>query len=184
MSISTLSSKNSKKARLPSGKKEIRFRQSVTVRRPAGELYRFWRNLSNLPRIMRHLKEVTVTGPQTSHWVAKAPAGRKVSWDARITQDEPDRWLAWKSEPDADVENEGVVSFNPGPTVHETIVTVELAYAPPGGKIGELVAWLYGEEPEQQVSEDLERFRFFMEDESFAEAGKKMPNTKPREFSQ
>jgi uncharacterized membrane protein len=160
----TTSTASRKSVRTPSGSKEIRFRESVAVRRPADDLYAFWRDLSNLPRIMSHLKKVTVTGPLTSHWVAKAPAGREVSWDARIIADEPARWLAWRSEPGAGVENEGVVSFTPGETVHETIVTVELAYIPPGGWLGEWIARLYGEEPEQQVSEDLARFRFFMED--------------------
>ena len=161
MSLSALSRT---KVKTPSGKKEIRLRESVSIRRPADELYAFWRDLANLPRIMSHLKEVRVTGPSTSHWIAKAPGGREVSWDARLVEDSDGRWLAWKSEPGADVENAGVVAFNPGETVHETIVTVDLSYVPPAGVLGEFIAKLFGEEPGQQISEDLARFRFFMED--------------------
>src|SRR5216117_2006610 len=50
-------------------------RKSITVRRSPDEVYRFWRNFENLPRFMKHLESVRVTGSRRSHWKAKAPAG-------------------------------------------------------------------------------------------------------------
>ena len=49
--------------------------QAVTIHRPRGELFRFWRQLDNLPRFMDNLESVTVLDSRRSHWVAKGPAG-------------------------------------------------------------------------------------------------------------
>ena len=139
------------------------FRRTVTIRRPAAELYAFWRQLSDLPLFMRHLESVTVTGPETSHWVAKAPAGQTAAWDARIIHAVEGESLSWESLPGSQVENRGTVTFRPGPTDRGTEVTVDLAYAPPAGKPGKFIASLFGEEPEQQVIDDLIRFQALME---------------------
>jgi uncharacterized membrane protein len=42
-------------------------------------------------------------------------------------------------------------------------VRVTLTYEPPAGKLGALIAKLFGEEPSQQVAEDLRRFKSLME---------------------
>jgi uncharacterized membrane protein len=139
------------------------FRRTVTIRRPAAELFAFWRELAHLPLFMRHLDSVTVTGPETSHWVAKAPAGQTAAWDARITGEVEGQSLSWESIPGSQVENRGTVTFQPGPTDRGTEVTVAIAYAPPAGKPGQFIASLFGEEPEQQVSDDLIRFQALME---------------------
>jgi hypothetical protein len=43
------------------------------------------------------------------------------------------------------------------------VVHVEMQYKPPAGVIGTKVAKLFGEEPEQQLEEDLRRFKQLME---------------------
>src|SRR2546423_9666705 len=68
---------------VPSGK-GIKVEKSVTINKSPEELYRFWRNFENLPRFMNHLESVTKSGEGRSHWVAKAPAGRTVEWDAEV----------------------------------------------------------------------------------------------------
>ena len=138
-------------------------KQVVTVDRSPDELYRMWRNFENLPRFMRHLESVQVTGTDRSHWKAKAPAGQTVEWDAEITEDRPNELIAWRSLAGADVENAGVVRFTPATGGRGTWVQVELEYAAPGGKAGALVAKLFGEEPEKQVYDDLRAFKQVME---------------------
>ena len=44
-----------------------------------------------------------------------------------------------------------------------TMVSVVLDYSPPAGKVGQWIAKLFGEEPEQQVREDLRNFKRTME---------------------
>jgi uncharacterized membrane protein len=93
----------------------VRTKRSVTVRRPVEEVYGFWRDFENLPRFMRHLESVTVTGEGRSHWKALAPAGQTVEWDAETTADEPNERIAWRSLPGAAVYNAGEVRFQPAP---------------------------------------------------------------------
>jgi uncharacterized membrane protein len=126
-------------------------------------VYAFWRNFENLPRFMRHLESVTCDGPQKSHWVARAPAGRRVSWDAEVVDEQPNSRIAWRSLEDADVRNAGTVEFERAPGGRGTNIRVSLSYVPPGGKVGAVIAKLFGEEPGQQVHEDLRRLKQLLE---------------------
>lgn len=141
----------------------IRIEKEVTIQRPADELYRYWRNLENLPRIMSYLDSVRVIDPQRSHWVAQAPAGMKVEWDAEIINEVENEVIGWRSVRGADVDNAGSVRFEPAPSGQGTIVRVNLKYNPPAGKLGAVVAKLYGTDPEQTVEQDLREFKRYME---------------------
>ena len=141
----------------------IKVEKSVTVNRPPEEVYRFWRDFQNLPRFMNHLESVTDLGNGRSHWVAKAPAGKTVEWDAEVYNEKENELIAWRSLEGADVDNAGSVRFEPAPEGRGTTVRVTLKYDPPAGKIGSLIAKLWGEEPSQQIEEDLRRFKQVME---------------------
>jgi uncharacterized membrane protein len=141
----------------------IKVEKSVTINQPAERLFQYWRNFENLPQIMQHLEAVQVLNEQRSHWRAKAPAGMTVEWDAEIITEEPNRLLGWRSVGDAQIPNAGSVRFDPLPNDRGTIVKVALSYEPPGGKLGAWLAKLFGEEPEQQVADDLRRFKQMME---------------------
>jgi len=147
---------------VPSGK-GIKVEKSVVINKSPEELYRFWRNFENLPRFMNHLESVTTYGEGRSHWVAKAPAGKTVEWDAEVYNEKEGELIAWRSLEGADVDNAGSVRFDHSPDGQGTMVRVTLKYDPPAGKIGSLVAKLFGEEPSQQIEEDLQRFKQVME---------------------
>lgn len=140
----------------------ILVRCAMTINRPIEEVYRFWRNFENLPRLMQHLEAVTVNNGR-SHWIAKAPFDRMVEWDAVITEEQENERIAWRSVEGADIRNQGEVRFRPAPGNQGTEVEVTLHYEPPGGSLGAAVAKLLGEEPDSQVREDLRRFKEFME---------------------
>jgi uncharacterized membrane protein len=137
--------------------------KSVTIKCPREEVYRFWRNLENLPRFMIHLESVKVTGDGRSHWTAKAPAGTQVEWDAEIVTDQPGTLLAWRSVAGSVVPNEGTVRFADAPADRGTEVRVALQYDPPAGGVGAIIAKLFGEEPGQQIADDMRRFKQVME---------------------
>lgn len=143
--------------------KGIHVTHSVTIMKPAAELYQFWRKLDNLPQFMEHLKDVQRLDDKRSHWVAVGPLNYSVEWDAEIINDEPDRLIAWKSIGNAEVDNSGSVRFIPAPGDRGTEVQVTLDYIPPAGKAGALIAKLFGREPDLQVKEDLRKFKQLME---------------------
>ena len=137
--------------------------RTVTINRPREELYAFWRDFRNLPRFMENIEAVTVSDDRRSHWVVKAPGGATVEWDAVITQDEPGRLLAWESDENADIKNSGLIEFRDAPPGRGSEVTATLAYDPPGGDIGKLIAKLFQREPKVQSRHDLRRFKQLME---------------------
>jgi uncharacterized membrane protein len=141
----------------------IHVAESMTINRSPWDLYRFWRDFQNLPQFMRHVESVRVMNDRKSHWVIRAPAGSTVEWDAEIINDEPNALIAWRSLANANVDNAGSVRFVPGPEGRGTVVRVVIDYIPPAGKLGQWVASLFGTDPEQQVREDLRRFKQLME---------------------
>jgi len=141
----------------------IRVAQSVTINRSPEEIYRFWRDLQNLPRFMKHLESVRWIEGGRSRWAAKAPAGTTVEWDAEITEDRPNELIAWRSLEGSDVDNVGSVRFQRAPGGRGSIVKVEMRYRPPAGVVGATVAKLLGKDPGGQIKDDLRRFKQIIE---------------------
>jgi uncharacterized membrane protein len=150
-------------AERPRPGKGVTVAEAITVARPPDAVYHFWRDFRNLPQFMEHLEAVQVTDDRHSHWRARAPAGTTVEWDAEIVDDRPNELIAWRSVERADVPNRGTVRFRPAPGGRGTEIHVSLQHDPPGGKIGALVARLFGEEPSQQVRSDLRRLKQVLE---------------------
>lgn len=141
----------------------IKVEKTVTINKSADELYRYWRNFENLPHFMKHLKSVTVYNDKRSHWIASAPLGNNVEWDAEIINERENELIAWASVEGADIENSGFVRFKSAPANRGTEVKVVLEYNPPGGALAAAFAKLFGEEPKQQIGDDLRRFKQIME---------------------
>ncbi|WP_347057788.1 SRPBCC family protein [Blastococcus sp. HT6-30] len=137
---------------------------ATTVNRSPQEVYDRWRDFSRLPEFMAHVREVrTLDGGTRSHWVAEAPGRRTVEWDAEVVEDSPGERIRWRSLAGAGIENAGWVEFRPAPGDRGTEVRVRLAYAQPGGRLGKVVAGMFGQSPEQQVRDDLTRFKQVVE---------------------
>ncbi len=140
----------------------IHVSKDITIERPLLEVFRFWSNFENLPRFMQHLESVTLHQDGCSHWVAKAPLGMHVEWDADIVDFEANKLISWRSRPGSVVPNEGCVRFNAN-SDGSTAVHVSLDYHPPAGAIGATIARVFGAAPEVQVEDDLKHFKEIME---------------------
>lgn len=142
----------------------IRVDEAITINRPREEVYRFWRDLSNLSQFMENLESVSaVNGGNRSHWVAKGPRGKSIEWDAEIINEKENELIAWRSLEGADIPNAGSVHFEDVPGGRGTQVNVELQYAPPGGSVGAFVARVFGEDASSQIREDLRRLKTRLE---------------------
>jgi len=148
---------------LSNGHKGIQAKASCIVNKNPDEVYRYWRDFQNLARFMEHLESVEEFSDGRSHWVAKGPAGTKVEWEATIVADEPGNLITWRSLENSDVDHAGAVRFERAPGDRGTIVKVNFQYNPPAGIAGASVAKLFGEEPEQQLDDDLRRFKQILE---------------------
>ncbi len=142
----------------------ITVEQTVTVDRPAAEVYQAWRHLENLPRFMPHLAAVTAGADGRSHWVAKGPFGGTLEWDAEIINELDSKLIAWRSLGATAVPAAGFVRFAAAPDGAEsTVVTAALDYRPRRGAAGSTLATLLRRQPHQQVAADLRRFKTLLE---------------------
>ncbi|HYC54982.1 MAG TPA: SRPBCC family protein [Candidatus Binatia bacterium] len=141
----------------------IKVERSIVIERSPQELYWFWRNFENLPRFMDHLQEVHVDPDGVSHWTASGPAGTSFHWQAEVYNEKENEMIAWRSLPGSDVDHAGSVHFEPSTQAGATCVRVYLKYDPPAGLVGAAVAKLFGEEPGQQIEDDLHTLKRVME---------------------
>jgi uncharacterized membrane protein len=144
------------------GKQNVRAEAEVVVRRPREELYRIWRNVENLPVFMDHLVTVVELNDTTSRWVAKAPAGMIITWDARIVNDIENELIAWETLEGSGVDNAGSVHFEDEGN-GATRIRVLLRYDPPADLFGAFVAKIFGNDPQKGIEMDLLRFNRIME---------------------
>ncbi len=144
------------------GKFNVRVDSNIHVARPRAEIYRIWRNLENLPVFMEHLLSVHEIDDRRSLWVARAPAGTVIKWDAEIIKDVPDELIAWQSLEGSGVDNAGSVHFDDAPE-GGTDIRIVLRYDPPGDMLGVWIAKLFRNDPQAQIEQDLLRFKAIME---------------------
>lgn len=135
---------------------------AVTINRPVAELYAFWRDFPNLATFMENVERIDALDDTRSRWVVKAPAGKTVEWVSRVTEQAANRLIAWEAEADAEVPNSGRVEFRDA-GARGTVVTATIAYDPPAGFIGKVVAKMFQREPAIQARRDLRRFKQLME---------------------
>ncbi len=137
----------------------VKVEHSVTVMRPAAELYAFWRDPANVPRVLEFVDSVHAASDTTAHWRARGPGGTTIEWEAEIINDIPNELLAWKSVGDADVPNAGSIRFRQAPDARGTVVRLVLEYEPPGGHLGAWAVKLLKENPDEQVRAALRRIK-------------------------
>jgi uncharacterized membrane protein len=140
----------------------LRLCKSIAINRGPDELYAYWRQLENLPRVMSHLESVRVLDAKRSHWVARLPGGVALEWDAEITHDFPDERLSWRSVAGSDLSHSGTVEFKSLPGKRGTAVSVEL-WIEAQEQVREGVASLFGEIPEISLGNDLRKLKQVLE---------------------
>jgi uncharacterized membrane protein len=141
----------------------IKAKSGVTIGRPIGEVYGFWRNFENLPRFMSHLESVQVLDGGRSRWAALGPAGMRVEWEAEMVEDRVEELISWRSLPGGQVDTAGYVRFSQAPGNRGTEVLVEMRYDPPGGVVGASLAKLFGESGQEILKRDLQGFKNVLE---------------------
>ena len=142
-------------------RRAIDFQKSLEIDAPIQRVFAFWRDYENFPLFLGNVREVEDLGNGRSHWTVEGPAGVPVEWEAELTELEPNRVLAWRSEPGAVVPNRGEVRFTP--SNGGTRVELRICYSPPAGELGEAVAELLGDDPRTQMNHDLNRVKTLLE---------------------
>ncbi len=149
---------------------EIHVKESITINRKARDIYRFWRNLENLPRFIDHLDSVKDLGEGHNRWTIKTPVGH-MSWESEIIEDRENEIIQWRSLPGSRVKNSGSLVLKEKETGDATEATVELRYNPPGAHDSFLGDEILEVVTGVQMKDDLRSLKRMMESE--AEVGGK-----------
>jgi uncharacterized membrane protein len=145
------------------GRRGSHVEETITVNKPASELYQFWRRLENLPRFMHHIESVDRVSDTVSKWRARGPGGAILEWNAETINEIPNQLIAWRSVEGSDVVSAGSVHFDEALGDRGTRIRVRLQYSPRGGKVGVAVAKLLGRDAATEIREDLRRLKQLLE---------------------
>lgn len=137
--------------------------KSITVGKPAAELYQLWRDPQTLAQILSGLIEVTSETGTTQHWVVRTPFNKHVEWDTQIVAEQPGESLRWKAVEGAPVPNEVEVRFRPAPGDWGTVITLSFRFEPPAGALGSSIAQRIGMVPRLLAEKALRRFKSLAE---------------------
>lgn len=135
----------------------------ITIDRPPEEVYRFWRNVANVPRFMEHVESVVALGDQRSRWVVRGPGDMRIEWESEVVADRPNEAIVWRSVEGADVDNSGSVQFVRAAGHRGTEVWLELRFDAPFGPIGKAISALFGKHPAQLAYKTLRHLKQLME---------------------
>ena len=151
---SIILSKQFRKSRNP-GKTTIE--ESIEVNAPVSTVYNQWTQFEDFPKFMKGVLEVRQLDDTHLHWRAEV-AGKEEEWDAKITEQIPDKRIAWRSTSGA--QNAGVVTFHKI-SDSTTRIMLQMDYAPKDfiEKIGDTVG-----AAEIEIRGDLEDFKKFLEE--------------------
>ena len=130
--------------------------KSIDVNVPASKSYDVWTRFEIFPEFMEDVEEVEQKDDRHLHWRAKI-LGKTEEWDAEITEQIPDKRIAWRSENGA--QNSGVVTFH-RLSDDTSRVMLQLEYEPKRliEKVGDLLGVAA-----RHVERDLENFKEFVE---------------------
>lgn len=154
----------------PLSQRGIRIAQSIVIEAAPAQVYRFWRRFENLPRFLPHLEAVHEVSPNLSKWRARLPGGTAVSWDSELIEDYENELISWQSLPGSQINHAGSVRFvgfeRLDGTGTATEVRLIMRYDPPGGRIGDLVARMFGTDPQREVVHGLRNLKAMLEHHS------------------
>jgi len=148
----------------------FKFKRSIIIDRPAKELYRFWRDVRNLPLLVEALQSVEPLNEIRTRWTMSSAAGLPITWEAELTSDRNDEMIGWRSVDGSVVETAGYVRFLPTVGGRGTLVRVALEYYPPAGYLGAGVTALFGRSPVFMVEQALRQFKQLFETGEIARA--------------
>ena len=144
------------------GRRAIDVQKTVTIAAPVEQVFGLWTRYEQLPFIMEHVRDVERLAEARSRWLVAGPLGCRVSWDAVVTRQVPNKLLAWMTTAESMVQHAGAVHFDPTPD-GGTRIDVKLSYNPPGGAIGHAIAVLFRCDPKRAMDHDLGELKSLFE---------------------
>jgi uncharacterized membrane protein len=139
--------------------------KSIEVEVPVRTAYNQWTQFEEFPHFMEGVKDVRQLDDTRLHWIAEV-GGKAKEWNARITEQEPDQRIAWRSD-DGGGHNGGVVTFH-RLAEGKTRVMLQMEYDTEGlaETVGDALGFVT-----RRVEGDLGRFKEFIEGRGYETGG-------------
>jgi uncharacterized membrane protein len=149
--------------------------RKVTIERPVGSVYEFYRDFRNLPKFLGDVMNIEQTGPATSRWTIQGPLHIQTLWRIKVTEDRTNESICYETVGSPGLKTYWEIYFSPGRNPGQTEVR-EVLRSPLGG-IGRAALALIGKFPAEEVAANLHRLKQVMEtgrvtDTSYSVTGK------------
>ncbi len=131
-------------------------KESIDVDVPVSTAYNQWTQFEDFPKFMSSVKEVRQLDDTHLHWRAEV-AGKEREWDTEITEQIPDKRIAWRST--SGPWNAGVVTFHKLAEA-KTRVMLQMDYEPESidEKVGDTLGLV-----KMQAKANLKHFKEMLE---------------------
>jgi uncharacterized membrane protein len=143
--------------------RSVKVIRSVTIRRPANELYAFCKDTGNLSKILRQPSSVSREDAHTSSWSIALSGNQRAECRVQIINDHPGEMLAWSSLEGADIACAGTLRFEKAIGDRGTEIIATLEYEPARGKLAAAFESISGLDVGQQLGAALNRFKDLVE---------------------
>jgi uncharacterized membrane protein len=141
---------------------------TITIAKPRSEVFAFWRDIANWPRVMPALRAAEPLGD--GRWRLQFGDDDEDAVTLKITEEVQAERLAWQSEATALFKADGSVRFRDAQGGRGTEVDARLSWRPPGGALGRPFTSLLSVQPEVQGRREMKRLKMFMETGEIATA--------------
>lgn len=141
----------------------------VTISKPVEEVYRFWRDLNNLPTFMNIVDGVDVIDDTRSRWHSREIGGHSLSYEAEIVEDSPNGGIRWQSVSGSPIEMRGAVRFKEAPHGRGTTVIASLIVG--RGEASRIAGRIIGPIAKYGIHQDLVRLKRLLETGEIATTG-------------
>jgi uncharacterized membrane protein len=137
--------------------------RSITIDRPAAELFARWLEPETQARIMAHFAMLSGDPSGTLHWQVRGPLGRTLRFDTTCVESRSGELLRWRSQAGAALPCEWSMLFRKAPAHYGTELTLQVRFEPPGGLIAGALSKLLGAAPRLIVDRTLRNFKSLVE---------------------
>lgn len=143
-------------------RQRVQLHVTLDVDKPVHDVFTFFRDFENFPRLIRELHKVDDFQDGRSHWEIRGRGGELISWDAVVTKYLPNSVIAWQSVPGSAVRSNGTVRFSPLDS-GRTHLDIALEYRPLHASLAGAVRAFLAPRPAKHIEAELARSPRYLE---------------------
>lgn len=150
-------------ALLPAPSEKLEHARTMTIGKPAADVFRVWQKPETQSRILAHFADVTGDASGRLQWHVRGPLGRVLSFETQRTEEREDALVAWQSTPGGELQSHWTLQLRKAPSDYGTEATLRVRFAPAGGVLPHMLTKLLGLPTQLIVERTLRNFKALIE---------------------